>query len=491
MPLTIHGKEAVFIHLYLPLSGGDGTPAGYYRVRASLYDSEGNRDDIWMSDPLYLHPYDDTPPLPHPPSISLHGTGQPLMVHGNSSLELAVTVYAGVPDSFAWDLNGDGETDVITPAGFLVHTFGEPGTYHVSVTAADAWNRTDTAGVVVRVNALPVFTDGYGSLPVRMNPGPVDIRLNVTDPDGEILWYAWTLDGEPVWSGSDPSRQLAGVTIGIPGNHTLTLTVTDSDGGTASRSITVRVNAPPRITDITLERIPGHPLMDTVWVRFTAEARDDHGEIVAYHWDPDGSERYHITTRENTLMALVEPGILHWGVTVVDDLGLGTVRRAAEDITMDPGIFLMTLDGVIIEGDTMIWPGDGPLSLVVVARGSFPPGADGLELTVSFDGTIIHRELVRRPQPGTGGQGVIREDMVVTVDGPPRDGVLDIGMLGSETDVRRELNVTGDRGRTGDGSPGPGGSVPHLTAVWFVAACAGGLVLRRHSRRRMVHDRGR
>lgn len=69
---------------------------------------------------------------------------------------------------------------------------------------------------------MPALLDGSGSF----------------DPEGGLLTYQWTEAGRQVAVGATPTVSLA------PGTHTLTLTVTDDQGATASDDVVVTVLAP-------------------------------------------------------------------------------------------------------------------------------------------------------------------------------------------------------------------------------------------------------
>lgn len=75
-------------------------------------------------------------------------------------------------------------------------------------------------------------TDDNGSESVTLN------GTGSSDPDGTIASYVWTEGGTQIATGSNPS-----VTLAV-GAHTITLTVTDDQGATATDDVVVTVNAP-------------------------------------------------------------------------------------------------------------------------------------------------------------------------------------------------------------------------------------------------------
>lgn len=134
--------------------------------------------------------------------------------------------------SYAWQF-GDGQTGTgVSPR----HTYPSSGTYQATLTVTSSAG-TDSVThpvTVTRVNQPPTaaftFTctglacsfDGRGS----------------QDPDGSISTYAWTFGDGQTGSGATP-----GHTYASAGTRTVSLTVTDSDGATASTSRQVTVTS--------------------------------------------------------------------------------------------------------------------------------------------------------------------------------------------------------------------------------------------------------
>ena len=126
--------------------------------------------------------------------------------------------------SYAWDF-GDGNSGTGVQA---THAYARKGGYTVALTVTDNFglsNETTTA-LTVR-NSPPRITSSNPGL------GPVFVAVNATrtftvtawDPDGDVLSYAWTVDGVAAGgntTGFDFSR-------GAPGTYVVNVTVSDGD----------------------------------------------------------------------------------------------------------------------------------------------------------------------------------------------------------------------------------------------------------------------
>ncbi len=138
---------------------------------------------------------------------------------------------------YAWSLG-----DRHTGSGRRVsHSYGNPGTYTVSVTVTDEHGATDTAWHTITVeNQTPV---------ARIDaPDEVGLSESVTvdgsdsyDPDGGGFWddgldYDWDLGD---WT--DATGKRATHSYSSPGTYTVKLTVTDEDGATDSAWHTISV----------------------------------------------------------------------------------------------------------------------------------------------------------------------------------------------------------------------------------------------------------
>jgi len=109
------------------------------------------------------------------------------------------------------------------------------------LTVTDPYGLTGTAQTTVTVasepNQAPVANAGPNQT-VPTATGSATVTLNGTgssDPDSDALTYAWTEGGSPIATGVSRAVVLA------TGTHTITLTVTDPYGATATGTVVVKV----------------------------------------------------------------------------------------------------------------------------------------------------------------------------------------------------------------------------------------------------------
>ena len=173
------------------------------------------------------------------------------------AMEQSVTTTRNTPHAVtldAWDMDGDaltytvvsgpahGSLSGIAPNLTYTPALGYTGPDSFSFTANDGQATSAPATVTITVNAPPVANAGADQ---TGNIGQV-LTFSAAasyDPDGTIANnYIW------IW-GDNTAGSFSTVTAthsyANPGTYTVTLTVFDNDGATATDSLTVTVNAPP------------------------------------------------------------------------------------------------------------------------------------------------------------------------------------------------------------------------------------------------------
>jgi MYXO-CTERM domain-containing protein len=251
------------------------------------------------------------------------GNGPPVIVEftaadadegSEADLSAAATDPGSDPLTYSWDF-GDGSdvvegVDLIEPA----HIYSDNGEYTVVLTVSDDAGASvnDTRQVTVR-NVDPLIE------PLDSAPGlegqALDLSASVTDPGADELSYLWTFgDGSPAVEGDS----LAAVThtYADNGEYTLTLTVTDDDGGsTQADTVVVVGNVDPVISSIgPAEASEGMP------VDLSVTATDVPEDPLTYTWEfGDGSSS--VTGGATVSHTWANDGVYTVTVTALDDDG--------------------------------------------------------------------------------------------------------------------------------------------------------------------------
>ena len=181
--------------------------------------------------------------------------------------------------TYEWDLDGDGifgETgeaarqgdEVGTAPAFNAAGLDGPSSYTVTLRVTDdhGAERADTAVVNV-LNAPPVI--GTTSVPASALQGAtINLSAAAADPAGpaDPLTFAWDFgDSTPAVLGSSVTHAFAAA-----GSYTVTLTVTDGDGGQDSRTFQVSVQALVQVQDVLINNgAAQRSNIETLAIRFS------------------------------------------------------------------------------------------------------------------------------------------------------------------------------------------------------------------------------
>jgi len=226
----------------------------------------------------------------------------------------------GAIANYSWNF-GDGSpnsTGMIT-----THNYTENGIYAVRLNVVDDFGQVGfTSQNVTVLNRPPVssFTESATSVPTGTT-----IYFNASasyDPDGSIVSYFWNFGDHTNATGINVSHAYA-----KDGNYTVTLTVTDNDGSTASSSDTKNIlnRSPIAIfTESKEEALTGET------ITFNASASyDPDGTITSYFWNlGDGTNATGISTSH----AYSENGTYTVTLTITDNEGATGSTSAAKTI---------------------------------------------------------------------------------------------------------------------------------------------------------------
>ena len=144
----------------------------------------------------------------------------------------------GSINNYSWDF-GDG---TVATGSTPQHIFQSGGTYTVSLTVTDDRVGTDTITHEVTVEDPPnvgptaVVSGSCVELDCQLDGGAS------SDPDGNIVDYAWDFGDGETGTGPAPSH-----TYAAQGTYTVTLVVTDNDGATATATTEVEALSPNNV----------------------------------------------------------------------------------------------------------------------------------------------------------------------------------------------------------------------------------------------------
>ena len=266
-----------------------------------------------------------TPPIP-PLAFTLRGT--PFSVTPTPPIELSPAVFYAalcldpaadncVSDpnsqvvSFLWNF-GDG---ALGSGQSAEHTYQFGGSYLVTLTVADAYERSVSFASSVTVDPIPAISASFTVSPSEPRVGePVFFNASSSTSPVLIVTFDWDLGDGTTRSGVNVSH-----TYSVAGTYTVRLTVTDQLGRVKATTQTVTASSSRPTASFVFS--PEAPTTRTT-VQFNATASSPQAgsgrTITAYAWNfGDGSTTNGVTT-SHTFTA---PGVYNVVLRVTDSAG--------------------------------------------------------------------------------------------------------------------------------------------------------------------------
>jgi PKD repeat protein len=234
-----------------------------------------------------------------------------------------------VSDTFAWDLDGDGEFDDST-AERPEHVFATAGDHLVRlrITRTGSTEHVEATRVLVRADNVPplVSVGRYNALPDPLAGSASEVAdLFPADIDGDSVVLAWDLDGDGGFDDGEGERVQHAFGVG---STLVGVRATDADGATATSAATVHAHAanePPEVAmaiSLSTDRTRG----------LSVFATDDGGHAPSVAWDLDGDGEFDDSTARQLTYEFPRGGDHEVAVEATDDSGARTVEVGTAQI---------------------------------------------------------------------------------------------------------------------------------------------------------------
>ncbi|MGC9308071.1 MAG: PKD domain-containing protein, partial [Thermoplasmatota archaeon] len=274
---------------------------------------------------------------------------------------------------------------------YLQRNYSQPGVYTVIIHANDTLGNTARYNDSFAITTFPIANFSYTpSQPVTHET--VNFTDDSSDPDGSIEAWHWDFG-----DGNTSSQQHPSHSYTADGSYTVTLTVTDNHGATASNTRQAEVqNVPPTAA---FTYTPEQPT-DIEAVRFNASSSNDSdGIITTYEWNfGDGTTGSGMTPSHQ----YANNSVYEVTLTVTDDNG--ATDTASHNITIYnvPPVpdFVYNINSLYIG---------------VANNGSYDPDGDIVNWTWRFgDGTVKYGNTTKTHQYSQAGSYMV--SLTVTDD---------------------------------------------------------------------------
>ncbi|MEA5551989.1 PKD domain-containing protein [Anabaena cylindrica UHCC 0172] len=222
--------------------------------------------------------------------------------------------------TITWDF-GDNSTatGILNPT----HTYTKDGIYTATLTVQDNDGGTSSNSLTVTVNNTdPIINSISGD--TNVNEGAVaNFSATATNP-GNDLTYTWNFgDGTDAVIGQNINHIFT-----EDGSYIVTLTVSDTNGGATSETLSVQVNnAAPIITNISSDT----NVNEGAIANFSATATDPGNDTITYTWNfGDGTDAI---IGENVNHIFADNGIYTVTLTVSDSEGANTFQTITTNVS--------------------------------------------------------------------------------------------------------------------------------------------------------------
>ena len=289
-------------------------------------------------------------------------------------------------------------------------------------------------------NELPIADAGSDQTVIIAHPVTLSAS-NSRDKNGTLIGYVWS-EINTVYGTVLLSTQPDFTKVDFPlGKHTLSLTVTNNQGATATDTVTVTVKKPPNQQPVA---VAGKDQTITLGDTATFNAGDSHdsdGAVVSYLWTENGTTL--LSTEISFTKADFTVGSHYLNLTVIDNSGVkatDTVTVTVLPLPNQKPVARAGANQTVLEGKSVTLDGrnssdsDGSIKNYVWTEKSiqlsdrpvfskidFPIGKHTITLTVTDDAGEVARDtifLTIKAEPNLAPIANAGADQIVTVGEP-------------------------------------------------------------------------
>ncbi len=217
-----------------------------------------------------------------PPMFS--GATPPSPVTASHASTLTLSAAASDPDGDPLDLRW--EVDGVSQAGngSTISISGlSPGNHSARLTAWDGNASVTAFWLLVITNAAPTLVPAPAVLSLQVSHGASTVfSVDATDPDGDLLTFAWWVDGAPAAS-TGPSLTVASLRVG---GHDVRVSVFDGTDEAVATWIVDSTDSPPLLSPTPTG--PSITKSHRAVLQFSVDASDADGDPITFEWLIDG-----------------------------------------------------------------------------------------------------------------------------------------------------------------------------------------------------------
>jgi PKD repeat protein len=217
------------------------------------------------------------------PSAAISWSPSSVTAGSSVTFSAGASAGAGSISTYSWNFGDGSGASSVSPA----HTYSATGTHTVTltVTQSNGLASTVSRSITVAAAVVPPPTVSFSETTTAAAPtpsAPVSFISTAKAGSGSITAYNWNFGNGATANVANPSHTFLNA-----GTYTVTLTVTQTGGLTASKTVTLVVATPPSAT---FSWTTTHTLYPGTAITFKPTATAGAGAITAYSWNfADGS----------------------------------------------------------------------------------------------------------------------------------------------------------------------------------------------------------